>query len=242
MNSKILMWLLLTGLVVPNVVTAETLTMYAVNFPPYEIDQPTGGLKGHDVEVFEESFKRVGIDANVEFMPWKRIIAMSKKGRIPGTITCSKNKERERFMHYSDEISLSTWSFIVKANYKGKMLNTLDDARGLKVVAVSGYASAKDLDIAGVVYEASDTDESAMQVLMKRGFDAHYNSKQFIQYLSAKMGYANDVIYFPIKEKKYYVCFAKKWEGSKRLKDKFNEGLKLIKEDGTYDAIHAKYR
>ncbi|MEP4191840.1 MAG: transporter substrate-binding domain-containing protein, partial [Sneathiella sp.] len=117
----------------------QKITFYTVDFPPYEFENPdSAGLRGFDIEVVIEAFKRMDIDADVDFLPWKRVIASSKAGTIAGAVSCVYTKEREAFYRFSAPISYSTQTFAYTPEYEGPVLKNIKDAEGLRILVVEG--------------------------------------------------------------------------------------------------------
>lgn len=221
----------------------EALTFYAVDFPPYEFENPKSpDLRGFDIDVIVKSFERVGIVAKIEFLPWKRIVSLTKSGEIAGMVSCAKKQGRETYVHYSNSISGSTHAFIVTNRYKGQPLKTLEDARGLRVLAVAGYTTEKELINANVEYEKAANDQLAIKRLLERPYDTFYSIRENIEYLAKEQSFSDKVTIFDIIHIPYHLCIAKKWPNSDILTTKFNEGLSALIKDGSYKAIHDKYR
>ncbi|WP_415235278.1 substrate-binding periplasmic protein [Sneathiella sp.] len=223
--------------------SAEQLVLYAVNYPPYEIEKPgKDGLRGFDVEVIIEAFARSGVDADVAFMPWKRIMLLAEDGQVAGAVSCAYQKKRERHFYFTDPISTSTHSFVHTDRYEGKPLESLEDATGLKVLVVSGYSSEAELKRAGMEYETTNTDNHAISLLLERSYDLFYTTREFMEYQAKKDGYADRIGFFDLRKLQYHLCLSRKWPESEKLVRQFNKGLAEIMADGTYNRIHEKYR
>ena len=225
-------------------VQAEGLTLYAVHYPPYEIEKPgSDGLRGMDVEVAIAAFARAGHQADIQFLPWKRILAQVEKGVILGALTCKITEGRSVYSRYSDIISRATRTYVASVNYKGPQPVKPEDGLGRKVVAVTGYGTQKELEKLNIPYEPAPDDESALKILLKRNYDLFYSAREFLQYVAKGLGYGQDLQYFdmPIVVEQR-ICFSKKWPDIETIVADFNKGLEAIRADGTYEAIHAKYR
>ncbi|WP_419904363.1 substrate-binding periplasmic protein [Kiloniella sp.] len=222
----------------------NVLTIHAVNYPPYEIENPdVDSLLGFDVEVAVEAFKRVGRRARVEFRPWKRIVAMAKAGTTMAILSCGKSAGREEYIYYSEPISTATRTYAASIDYSKDVPSSIEEAQGQKILVVSGYVSEKELAAAGVDFEPIIDDDSALRVLINRDFDLFFTTKEFIQYVAGGLGLSKKLQYFDTgKQIPYHLCFSKGWPGSNTLRDIFNKGLAEIRADGTYDAIHARYQ
>ncbi|MBW2005175.1 MAG: amino acid ABC transporter substrate-binding protein [Deltaproteobacteria bacterium] len=221
---------------------SETVRLVACNFPPYEFEHPDGELRGFDVEVVEEAFQREGITAVFEFYPWARALKMAKDGEVTAVVSCTDTQKRRAFLIMSDIISSSRRVFLVRKDYKGPLLTSFDDLRGLKVGAVKGYISSVSLTKHGIKHDISISDTAALKKLADSRIDVFYTALETIQYLSLNLGMKDSFKWFVYFKKNYHLCFSKKWPDVEKLVSRFNKGLKSIKEDGTYDRIHNKYR
>lgn len=222
----------------------HSLTIFAVNYPPYEIENPdVNNLQGFDVEVAIEAFRRKGYRATVDFRPWKRIVSMAKSGTALAILSCGKSAGREDYIYYSNPISTATRTYVASIDYKGDIPHSIKDAQGKKIVVVSGYVSEKELIAEGMDFDPIIDDESALRVLQKRGKDFFFTSREFVEYIAGGLGLADQFQYFDTeKQVDYHLCFSKNWPHTEALRNIFNIGLAEIKADGTYDKIHAKYK
>ncbi len=220
------------------------LTIQAVDYPPYEIENPgSDGLLGFDVEVVVEAFKRVGMSAKVEFRPWKRSLRMAERGTAVAVLSCAKTEDRDLYLYYSDPISAVTNAYVASKDYSGEEPLTITDGKGLKVVVVGGYSLANDLDKANVAYHPAPDDKSALNILLRRNYDFFYSPREFTEYMAVKLSIADQLQYFEVHgQLNLHLCFSQKWPNSVALHEMFNKGLAEIRADGTYDAIHAKYQ
>ena len=221
---------------------SETVRLVACNFPPYEFEHPVGELRGFDVEVIEEAFQREGITAVFEFYPWARALKMTKDGEATAVFSCIDTQKRRAFLIVSEPISFSTRVFLVRKDYKGPPLTSFDDLSELKVGAVKGYISSVSLTKHGIKHYVSINDTAALKKLADGRIDVFNTTLELIKYLSVNLGMKDSFKWFVHFKRNYHLAFSKKWPDVEKLVSRFNKGLKSIKEDGTYDRIHNKYR
>ncbi len=221
----------------------QKIIFYTVDFPPYEFQNPdSSGLRGFDIDVVIEAFKRMNIDADVDFLPWKRVISSSQTGAIAGAVSCVYTKEREAFYRFSAPISYSTQTFAYTSRYQGPALKTIQDASGLRILVVAGYAAETELKEANIPYETAMSDQAAINRLMQRPYDVFYTVREFMEYSAKKAGFSDKVRFFDITRTPYHLCLSRRWPDSARLLAAFSKGLAQIRADGTYQKIHNKYR
>ncbi len=220
------------------------LVIHAVDFPPYEIENPgPDGRLGFDVEIAVEAFKRVGIAARVDFLPWNRVLSMAEHGTTVAALSCAKAESRDHYFNYSDPISSSTNVYVALKDFKGRIPQTLADGKGFKIVVVAGYTNEFELRDAGIPYHPAVNDEGALNILIKRKFDFFYSTREFVQHIAVDLKISGKLQYFTTGNSvDFHLCFSRLWPNSKVLLEKFNKGLAEIRADGTFEAIHAKYQ
>jgi len=128
---------------------AESIVLFATDFPPYEIEKPIDGLRGFDVEVIEEAFNRAQISTEFKFYPWNRALELTKRGVSTGIFSCSYRAEREGFLIYSNPISRQTDVFFVRSEFNGFEPASLKESKGLRVGTVLGYPLCQLAEVRG---------------------------------------------------------------------------------------------
>jgi len=221
---------------------AETVILSTTDFPPYEFANPENGLKGFDLEVIEAAFKRVGIETEFTFLPWKRAVEQSKLGQFAGLFSCSYLADREEFFIFSDTISESGHAYFLRKDFSGYEPTNIEDAKSLKVASVLGWAQLDIMKDAGAQVVAYRSEELLFKNLLKGMVDYAYLNLQSSRYRAKLLGLSDQLRYIPTTKKTFHICFSKKWPGIEQIVPKFSRGLALIKEDGTYDQIHNKYQ
>ncbi len=220
---------------------ADPIQILAVHFPPYEIKDPEDDLPGFDVEVLTSAFKRVNRKASVEFLPWKRAVHLAEQGNAAGVLSCAYNAGREKNFIFSDVLSQATRGFYVHPDFDATGPVNVDFAKGYSVTAVSGYVSAKTLTEHKVSFDPSPTDIAAIRKLINRRVEMFYTSQEAADYIGRSDNLANRMKFLPVKVIPYYVCFSRKWPDVEKLVKDFNRGLRILRQDGQYQKIHAKY-
>ena len=222
--------------------TGETLVVAMEDYPPYEMLEPVDGLRGFDYEVMEQVFALLGYKLNVSFLPWKRVLNYTRRGEVVGILTCAYRKEREEFIRYSDPISEFTSGFYIRKGFSGPQPKMLEDVVGLSVASVSAYESFKALQVAGVNPMEVRTTKNGIRMLLSKRFDYLYLAKQSTDFLIKQMQKSDKFEFYPINKQNFYFCFSKAHKGTELLVEAFNEALYTIRENGTYNKIHDKYR
>jgi len=220
----------------------KLLSIGAEHYPPYEMKEPINGLRGFDYEVAMEAFTLLRYPASVQFLPWKRVVQYSKLGKVAGMLSCSYRPEREEYVIYSNPISESVRGFYVRKRFDGPLPILLEDVRNERVASVSGYGTIKELESNGFEPIAAKDTKMAVSMLIRKRFDYLYLSQQGTDFAIQELGVSEQLDFHPISKKDYYLCFSKNYEGVKPIVEAFNAALLVLKLNGTYQTIHAKYK
>lgn len=226
----------------PREAPAETVILSAMHYPPYEFAEPVNGLRGFDLEVIEAAFKRVQISAEFKFAPWKRVLEHTKRGLFTGVLSCVHSVEREDSFLFSAPTSQSTDAFFVRADFDGFKPTSIEDMAERKVGTVLGFIHEKIMKDAGANLSAYPSDELALKGLLNGRVDYLFLPVEFTLFRANQLGISNDMRFHKIRQKNLHLCFSRKWPDIEKIVEKFNEGLAAVRADGTYEAIHDKYR
>lgn len=212
------------------------------DYPPYEMVEPVNGLRGFDYEVVTETFSRMGYAARIEFLPWSRALLRVRLGEAAGAMTCAHMPERESYILYSDPISSFTSGLFVRWEFDGPSPATLEDLHGQRTASVDSYESLGALRKAGLNPIAAPNPPSAVRMLIAKRFDYLYLSLESTEFVLRDLGLSGRVRFYPIEMQNFHVCFSRTYPGAEALVQDFNKALAAVRADGTYAAIHAKYR
>ncbi len=221
---------------------AESVVISATDYPPYEFANPEGGLRGFDVEVTEAAFERVGFSSEFKFFPWKRALEMTRQGNFTGILSCNYNDKRAQTFFFSTPISRSTDGYFVRKDHKGYEPSSFEGAKGIRVGAILGWVQGKLLTEGGANVVEYRSEELAFRDLLKGVVDYILLTREGSGFRAMQLGISNKIRFLKVREKSLYLCISKKWPNAEQITQKFNEGLAAIQADGTYDAIHSKYR
>lgn len=220
----------------------ETVTILAVDYPPFEMSEPVNGLHGFDHEVVVEAFSRAGLDARVVYVPWTRAVSDTTNGLSEALLSCARNGEREKVYLFSKPISQDTYGLYYRKDFDLPDIRTLEDVVGHSVASVSGYASlAKLVEIdADPIEVPSET--AGFKMLALNRFDFLYSGRQATDFQIMQLGMSGQFGFVETENWDYHLCFSRRHPRSKDLLPLFNTGLAELRADGTYQKIHARYR
>lgn len=221
----------------------EKVVLGTLHYPPYIIKQPNGEINGFDIEVVREIFARMDVELKIDLYPWKRAIKNAINGLTAGVISCSP---REQF-HVSAPISTATDTLFVRSdhNFEKYPITSVQDLLKypeLKVGGVDGYKQLQLLDEVGIKYDRSADDTVAYKKLFAGRIDVLLSIEEYGKFQLKQLRLSNLAISIPLRQKLYHVCFSKSWLGIEGILKRFDATLTEVRNDGTFDAIHARYK
>jgi len=224
----------------------KTVRIVSSTWEPYEYEED-GVAKGIGVDVTVEVFKRMGYEATVTFVPFKRALDMIQSGEADMLTDVNKNDEREVYGIFIEEpILMSYTNLFVKTDsgieYDGDIFDLDDYTFGIN----RGYTHGKEFDDAAagnllIVEEAEDTPQN-LEKLVNNRIDILVENKLGVLICAKDMGYQDQIIALEpeYRSAKLYNMFSKA-NDLHQMAEKFNETLIEIKEDGTYQKIYDSY-
>ena len=222
----------------------STLQFYVVDFPPYIIAPDEGDIHGIGIETTQAAFAKVGIETTFSLLPWKRIMKSMEHGSALGTVSCSRRPERSHYMLFSDELTISTRVAVSRKEIDTSGIQDLQDLRNYSVVSVEDWGMEQQLTAEAIPHEVTPTLESGIVAIRYRNIDILYASAYPSLHYAKNLGVRKDIKITPIASEPsvpLYLCLSKQYPESRTILEKFNTGLRMIKQDGTYQAIRAKY-
>ena len=240
--------ILVLGVSAAAAVAGEVVRVSTLDWPPYTgKDLPLGGAT---TDVVRAAFEKAGHKVEVEYRPWKRAIAMAKKGTdeviayFPG-YHCH---HQDGFVA-SEPIGNGPLGFAEHADapMTWESLDDLGDQQ-LKIGTVLGYANTDEFDAkVGTGYILaipSNDDLTNLKKLARKRIDAVVIDKLVLEYLKAteaSLKDSADKILFnakPLEDKTLYLCFRDD-EAGNALKDTFNAGLEQVDSEKIVDDYFA---
>ncbi len=225
------------------VLAASDLKIFASHYPPFNIAD-NKLTPGFDVEVTEAAFAASGIEIDIDFRPWARIIRDVQSGKATAAVTCSENAERRKQLNYSNQISSSQIGLISHTELDTSKINSLEDLRDYRVVSVNGYATQTELINKNIETLNVNRMDEALNLIARQRQDIFYVGREAALFIANQLGLAQHIKFTPLSEKpilKLYVCFSKKWPDSQQLIALFNQGLQRIRNNGVLQEIHTRY-
>ena len=217
----------------------KTINLTTLNWEPHYGENLKN--QGHFTELTRKAFKASGHDLKVQFTNWTRALNLAKRGESDGLLGAYYNVERSKFCIFSQPITDNKLSF---ATLKGKIITykKLEDLKPYKIGVGKDYIHTKEFDNAKFLQKVEGkTTKENLEKLFKGWIDIIIDSEKVIKFLLNKdfNEKSAEVVFIgpPLRINKLYICISNKIKGHKKIIDDFNKGLKIIKENGTYDKV-----
>jgi polar amino acid transport system substrate-binding protein len=216
----------------------EKITLTAGDWRPYlGNDDPHQGVVAR---IVSEAFALEGIEVTYVFSSWSRAYADAEQGRADGSVIWIEQAERAERFHYSDPVfEAKTVLFHLKDS--GFDWQRLTDLYGTTVGGTVGYMYQFEPN-PNIRVDRGPTDEAGFRKLLGKRFPI------FISDLAAGQAVidthftpaeAQRITYHPrpLKLTSYHLLLPKKLSRSNDLLERFNRGLKRLRDSGK----HAEY-
>jgi polar amino acid transport system substrate-binding protein len=222
----------------------ETVRLTNGEWPPYL----SKNLKHYGVasHIVESAFNNVGISVEYGFFPWKRSLVLAQRGTWDGSVIWSQNNEREQHFYFSDTVANDVNVFFHMKSRQFEWKN-YKDLKGLRIGATISYHYSNDFEKYeknGTIYvERAVKDETGFKKLISKRIDIFVCNLEVGYYLIHEMYPIETACLFtnhplPVKESTLLLLLSKKRVKNKQLMIKFNNGLKLLKDNGKFDKYY----
>ena len=220
----------------------ERLRLVSDDWAPY-VYQDAGQAKGIDYEVTTEVFKRLGVEVEWLFMPWKRCLAMVERGQADGVMDIFMVDSRKAYMIYPLEPMSDVEFVLYQASGRRHVINQLSDLSDLTVGTSPGYAYGAEFNEAsGFRRESAPSHEANFGKLALGRIDLLVTDRLVGRYLRRQLGLEQQVEELPllISRQAQYLGLARK-PGREALAQAFTEELRRFKQEPAFLAIIERY-
>lgn len=227
--------------------SAQALVLAAADSAPTAF-VAKGKQTGMLVDVINEAFKRTGYSVEIAIMPWARCLAEVRAGTIDGIFSVYRTQARQEFLTYADEVLITqVQAFFVRKDsaisFDGD-LNKLSDLR-IGIINETSYGPNLDAALSKGIFKRVDVANSAstnIQKLLHDRVDVIPSYRHIVLDSVRTLGVSGSIkeLSPPIEAIPSYLAFSNKRDYAKVIAA-FNQALRSMKDDGTYDAIFNKY-
>lgn len=206
-----------------------------------------GAVKGFFTDLVIEAFRRQHQAVEIRIMPWLRCIEETKVGHVDGMYIIYKTAEREPYFAYPAEplAALHEVAFVKAGPHPFTRFDP-DQASGRRVAILSHTHHGDKLDKAlhSGRFPVLEIDgyENLLNMLMAGRIDIAIAVRDPMLETAGKLGLRDKIISLKpdMGLVPSYLTFTKVRDMS-AARHAFDEGIRSMKADGTYDAIAKKY-
>lgn len=254
MKQDLCSFLLLFILLPAATAYGQTLRVVTLYSPPiaYETGKEVTGI---GVDLVREGLARMGHEAEISIMPWKRAVFMARFGEADAIFYLVKNEERQQWFHYPEEHLVNETTVLLKR--AGEILDiSLKPKKypNIRLGIGRGYYYGPKLkkflknSTFESVEEATTIETNFVKLLEKR-IDMFLADQLLADHFIKKRASQNlvttitnkDGSPFVLDSVKSYLAFSKETM-SQEMAATFSDVLKEMRKDGTYEDIVNKYR
>lgn len=243
MRPKIILFLIISFVFVCFASYAETIKIIAEDdWYPYS-GQTTDGLHGVAVDIVREAFKAEGIDVEFDVMNYDRGMLLVKDGKAIACFDAPRTEEIEQTYFWHDQPMYKADSFFYATNDSTEKISNVKDLEGKTLGLTQGYGYGNAIDMNNSIKkEYSKTDEIILKKLLAKRVDFIVLYGLVADNLVSRLGVRGQVKQVgPSEATDIYVAFSRKHPDGKKYCDIFSQGLKKIRENGTYQKIFAEW-
>lgn len=232
------------ALLTPTVAVTETVAITTGDYEPFVSSSAADG--GPVNNLITRVFEHAGYATEFKFMPWKRALELTRRGRHDASSFWYYKEERNaEFYHAGPLFNDNLVFFRVKSDTPLEW-NTLSDLAGLKIGVVDGYTYTPelwDLGRGGVLQlEAGPSDEANLRKLLAGRLDLYPLSEPTGVHLLNEAFTPEERARIEILEKSLsvtvaYLLISKKVEGAEQMAEDFNAALTALRAEGALPEI-----
>ena len=229
-------------------VAEEQIRIVTEELPPYNMTRD-GKLTGLRTEVVQAVLKEVGVNATIQSMPWARAydIALNTENVLIYSIT--RTAQREHLFKWVGVVAPMDWYLYARPD-SGIKLDNLDDARRYQIATVKEdageqYLLSKNFSV-GKNLQSNNKYAYNYEKLKLGRVDLWISIELNARYLIRQAGDTPEKVAVPVlrlpdlgEGAGLNMAFGP--HTSDALVERFRQGLKTIRSNGTYDAIAKRW-
>lgn len=220
----------------------ESLRIVTEPWAPYVYLQD-GKPTGIDYEITARVFKRLGIDVEWQFLPWRRCLMMLEEGQADGALDIFESAERDSQLLYPAE-PLSQVEFVLfQAKARPHPFGSLNDLRGLKVGTSPGFMYGQAFRESELFErETAPTLEANLGKLVLGRVDLVITDRRVGRYAVKALGLQDQIEELPVlvsRDPQYLAL--RRNAGMDLLVQRFAAELRRFKQEPAYAELIARY-
>ena len=241
------LWFLLLSIIgcFSGLSSAQTLTLPVEDYPPYiTVDESSNSISGMDIRVTQAAFAAVGIQVSFETAPWQAILQGIESGEFAGTVSCARRPERAPYMLFSNEVSTSSRVLISRSSFATDHIESIYDLNTFRVISVEQWDMEQQLTELNIEHSTVQGISEGLESIMAGQSDVFFVSRYPVLNQAKKEGLQKSIKVSSLVAEPLvplHVCLSKNYPQARELVQAFNQGLQVIKSNGTFQAIRNEY-
>jgi polar amino acid transport system substrate-binding protein len=218
---------------------ARQVKMCTLNWEPFYGDKLP--RQGFFTEIARTAFDRAGHSAKAEFMPWARAKLEVEQGDRDVLLGAYYNEERAKTYRASDPIYTAEVGLV---GLEDLGVDSFDSLRQLSDYTIGygrGFTVSEEFDNAAYLdKEPAENLNLNVKKLFAGRVDLIAGSFENIRYIAQQQNRNVDKLVFlepPLKKSTLHIMVSRGIDDSEELLADFHNGLRQIREDGTYNQI-----
>ena len=231
-------------LIISSACKAQTVLLSTINWPPYTGEK----LEEHGFfsEIVSGAFSEVGYEVEFQYRPWPRALQEAKTGVVDGVMTAYWKSQRTAYLEYPDVVWKVTERFFTLYGHPILNSSNIEDLIGYRIGVLRGSLQAEQLMAYGIDIEEVNSHSQNILKLSAGRIDAVIIPDSVLFYELRSLSAEGNKLNFkkldiPYRTYKMYVAFSKVNSDYKKLTEDFNQGLKLLKNNGEFERIQKKH-
>ncbi len=228
----------------PCIANQEIVIVRGQDFPPYHYLNEDGVEKGFIIEIIKGTGDLMGKKILFKQYPWSRCISLVKKGHVDGMMNLFKTEEREKFMHFSNNIlaaeTNSLFSFKhSNISYSGNLTSISSN----KIGTIRNYSYGEIFDAMEFPKKFEfETEKNLINGLINNRVDLIIGNKITIQILLKQLNFKHKIkrLQPDVSNEPLYLGFSKA-KANSDLANSFSENLIKFRDSKQYKHIIKSY-
>ena len=186
---------------------------------PYTFNE-NGVSKGLHIDLVTNALAKLGVNAVIEPLPWKRCLFSAKKGQYDAVISASYKQGRAEYLYYPDDAALGGVSTQRLTQVEYTILTLTSNAFDFDgdfskipepVRVPLGYSIADDLAKKGLLVKTSTKGiYNSLRNLVNHKMGSIVTTKDIAVLVAKDTSVGLHISSVPIKSKSYFIAFSKK--------------------------------
>lgn len=197
-------------------------------------------------EIVIAAFDAAGLEVEIKFRPWRRCALMVEDGTAFGAFPYAATEKRRDYAWFSDPMwKCHNVFFYLKGRLGDFDFTKLEDLREMVIAGTSGNYYEGIFAEKGLVVDYAPGEASGVRKLWEYRADL-FAEAEVVGWTLINRIFPNSVHMFaatptPWNIKPQRIMISKKYPDARLIMDRFNDGLRAIRADGTYARIVRAY-